>query len=133
MTINQIPGVIHINDFDDDDSITISGTNPVITWPFATGLDMSTVTIAGSDHDMNTSISPGNFKVTTDLEVDGDIKIGGGSLSERIDKIEQRLAILQPNPELESRWEQLKQLGEQYRRLEAELTEREYIFEQLKK
>jgi hypothetical protein len=63
----------------------------------------------------------------------GDLIINGVGLSSRLDKIEERLGILKPNPEMESRWEQLKSLGEQYRQLEAELTERDYIFEQLKK
>jgi hypothetical protein len=35
--------------------------------------------------------------------------------------IEQRLNILRPNPELESEWTELRDLGDQYRKLEAQI------------
>jgi|LauGreDrversion4_2_1035121.scaffolds.fasta_scaffold37130_2 hypothetical protein len=62
----------------------------------------------------------------------GDIKIGGKSLSEAIDKIEERLGILNPNPELEERWDQLKALRKQYQELEKDLLEKEKIMKILK-
>jgi hypothetical protein len=61
-----------------------------------------------------------------------DIKIGGKSLTEAIDKIEERLGILHPNPELEDRWEQLKALRKQYNDLEKELLEKEKMWKILK-
>jgi hypothetical protein len=63
----------------------------------------------------------------------GDIKIGGKSLSEAIEKIEERLGILRPNPELEDRWDQLKELRKQYQELEKDLLEKEKMWEILKK
>ena len=68
-----------------------------------------------------------------DVKEGGDIKIGGKSLSEAIEKIEERLGILKPNPELEDRWEQLKSLRKQYMDLEKDLLEKEKIMEILKK
>jgi hypothetical protein len=62
----------------------------------------------------------------------GDIKIGGKSLSEAIDKIEERLGILNPNPELEERWGQLKELRKQYIELEKDLLEKEKLMKILK-
>jgi hypothetical protein len=62
----------------------------------------------------------------------GDIKIGGKSLSEAIDKIEERLGILNPNPELEDRWNQLKELRKQYIDLEKDLLEKEKLMKILK-
>lgn len=62
----------------------------------------------------------------------GDIKIGGKSLSETINKLEERLGILKPNPELEDRWEQLKSLRQQYMDLEKELLEKEKMWKILK-
>ena len=62
----------------------------------------------------------------------GDIKIGSKSLSEAITAIEERLAILNPNPELEERWEQLKELRKQYMELEKDLLEKEKIMKILK-
>ena len=62
----------------------------------------------------------------------GDIKIGSKSLSDAIEAIEERLAILNPNPELEERWEQLKELRKQYIELEKDLLEKEKIMKILK-
>lgn len=62
----------------------------------------------------------------------GDITIGGKSLTEAIEKIEERLGILHPNPELEERWEQLKDLRKQYQELEKELLEKEKMWKILK-
>ena len=63
----------------------------------------------------------------------GDLLMKGKKLSDVLDNIEKRLAILHPNPELEDRWENLKQLGEQYKALEAELIEKEKIWAILKR
>ena len=54
-----------------------------------------------------------------DMKPGSDIKIGGKSLSESIEKIEERLGILKPNPELEERWDKLKELRNQYMELES--------------
>jgi hypothetical protein len=61
-----------------------------------------------------------------------DIKIGGRGLMDAIDKIEERLGILHPNPELEDRWEQLKELRKQYIELEKDLLEKEKMWKILK-
>lgn len=64
---------------------------------------------------------------------DADIKVNGQSLMTMLDQIQQRLNILRPNPELEAEWDQLRELGEQYRKLEAELTEKQAVWNTLKK
>lgn len=51
----------------------------------------------------------------------------------RIEKIEERLAILRPNEELESKWEELKNLRQAYIELEKEILEKERIWNELKK
>jgi hypothetical protein len=61
-----------------------------------------------------------------------DIKIGGKSLCEAIEKIEERLGILKPNIELEERWDKLKELREQYMEMERDLLEKEKIMKILK-
>jgi hypothetical protein len=76
--------------------------------------------------------SPG-LKVQGDAEFEGDIKVKGKSITEMFDKIEERLAILHPNPELEERWEELKELGERYRELEKDILEKEKIWNILKR
>lgn len=76
---------------------------------------------------------PNVLKVSGDAEFEGDIKIKGVNLSDRLDAIEERLGILRPNNDLEGRWEKLKALGEEYRRLEKEILEGEQIWDMLKK
>lgn len=63
----------------------------------------------------------------------GEITIKGKNLSDMIMKIEERLAILHPNVELEEKWETLKSLGIAYRELEADILEKEKILSILKK
>jgi len=85
----------------------------------------------------NTSTSPymgsGALKVIGDADIDGDLKVQGVSLTERLDKIEERLAILRPNESLEEKWDELKELGKRYRELEKEIIEKEKVWEILKK
>jgi hypothetical protein len=71
------------------------------------------------------------LKVIGDAEIDGQLKVGGKNIGELLDKIEQRLAILTPNPELEAKWEELKELGERYRELEKDILEKEAIYKTL--
>ena len=76
---------------------------------------------------------------TVHIDADGltmkegaDIVVGGKSLTQAIEKIEQRLAILTPNTELEERWEKLKELREQYVEMERDLLEKEKLMKILK-
>ena len=66
------------------------------------------------------------------LKPECDIKIGERSLKEIMDKVEERLNILHVNKQLEDRWEQLAELGRQYRELEKELLEKEKMWKILK-
>lgn len=74
-----------------------------------------------------------NVKIHGDAEFSGDIKLQGKSLTNIIEQIEQRLAILHPNPELESRWNELADLRMKYLELEREIIEKEQIWATLKK
>jgi hypothetical protein len=128
-----------------------AGTNYSIS-----GAGIDTITLDPSIYTINTSItSPStitwnqdysttigsswsnnaNVNIDTDgisIKEGGDIKIAGKSLSEAIEKIEERLGILNPNPELEERWEQLKELRKQYIELEKDLLEKEKLMKILK-
>ena len=77
--------------------------------------------------------SSNTLSVQGDAEFDGDITVKGRSLSEFMDDVEQRLNILRPNPDLEAEWDQLRALGEQYRELERQLTEKSQVWNILKK
>ena len=63
---------------------------------------------------------------------DADIQINGISLTDVLKNIEQRLNILRPNTELEAEWGQLRELGNQYRRLETDLKEKSLMWDKLK-
>jgi hypothetical protein len=73
------------------------------------------------------------LSVHGDAEFDGDITVKGHSLTEFMESVEQRLNILRPNSELEKEWDQLRELGEQYRELEKQLTEKSQMWNTLKK
>ena len=64
------------------------------------------------------------LEVHGDAAFDGDIKVQGRSITDFMDSVEQRLNILRPNSALETEWDQLRELGQRYRKLEAELNEK---------
>jgi hypothetical protein len=69
------------------------------------------------------------------IRLDGegaDIEVNGVSLMDMIGKIEQRLNILHPNTELEAEWEELRALGEQYRKLEQHIKDKQATWDRLK-
>ena len=81
------------------------------------------------------TISPITSTPSGTLELQGegaDVKINGVSLTGVLKNIEERLNILRPNKELEANWDQLRELGNQYRRLEAELKEKSLMWNKLK-
>lgn len=62
-----------------------------------------------------------------------DLLLKGKSISDRLDAIEKRLMILQKNIELESEWDELRELGDKYKLLEENLIEKQKIYAILKK
>ena len=74
-----------------------------------------------------------NVSSTIDLKGENaDIKINGISLVDTLKTIQDRLNILRPNPELETEWDQLRELGEQYRELEKKVKEQGDMWAKLK-
>ena len=64
---------------------------------------------------------------------DADININGVSLTKTLSVLEERLNILVPKPELEKEWNELKELGDRYRKLSAEFEEKSRMWQALKK
>jgi hypothetical protein len=62
-----------------------------------------------------------------------DVVINGVSLSATLKGIQDRLNMLQPNAALEAEWDELQELGKQYRKLEAELLEKQRAWNILRK
>jgi hypothetical protein len=120
----------------DGTSIPVYSTNTTsnsITWcPTTTTTASPWVTI--NDNIAPNSLSvKGDAKFEHDVEILGDLKIKNRSLKESLENIEERLAILRPNEELESRWEELRNLRKEYMAIEAELIEKEKMWAILKK
>jgi hypothetical protein len=61
-----------------------------------------------------------------------DIDINGKSLMKTLEALEERLNIMVPNPELEKEWDDLKKLGNRYRKLEAKCKEKAEMWNKLK-
>jgi hypothetical protein len=90
-----------------------------------TGLNQGNVSIA------NTQFEQSGKMVMRGKEAD--IEINGKSMSAWMEKVEQRLNILHPNPELEKEWDELRRLGERYKKLEKKCKEKALMWETLKK
>ena len=94
---------------------------------------LSTVALSNPS---STTVADGSGVISSKpgtMIVKGDIEVGGRSLMRTLDAIEQRLNILQPNPALEAEWLELRELGQRYRQLEAELLEKQEMWTTLKR
>jgi hypothetical protein len=142
-----------MSDQKDDNTVVLDLGNygaaqPIYTLSGGSGIDTvtidpslyttSSITSASTiswNQDYSTSIGSSWVNIDSNgisIKEGGDLKIAGKSLSEAIEKIEERLGILNPNPELEDRWDQLKELRRQYIELEKDLLEKEKIMKILK-
>jgi hypothetical protein len=63
---------------------------------------------------------------------DADLLINDKSLKTWMEKVEERLNILTPNPEMEKEWDDLRKLGERYRKLEKKCKEKSDMWNKLK-
>lgn len=87
---------------------------------------------------INTSVSDNTMIVGQSGAVqirgeDADIKINDKSMVAWMEKVEERLNILTPNPELEKEWDDLRRLGNRYRALERKCKEKAQMWAALKK
>jgi hypothetical protein len=104
----------------------IGSSGQVLT---SNGTNTSWANISLADPD----IKGATLKVNGDADFDGEVTIKGKSLTDMLDKIEERLAILHPNIELEDKWDELKELGKRYKELEQEIIEKEKVWAILKR
>lgn len=118
-------------------SITSGGSGATLTTTTGGGLMWGNVgtpyTYTNQTTGWTTYNQPQVLKVEGDAEFKGEVTIKGVKLDDRLTAIEERLGILRPNNDLEGKWEKLKALGEEYRKLEQEILEGEKIWATLKK
>jgi hypothetical protein len=121
-----------------------STSNLTVTIP--TGGSASTVSVIGgggggggtygpiyATNATTTAAASGRILVQGDATFEGNITWQGRDMREWFEAVESRLAILQPNPKMEQDWDELRDLGDQYRALERKLTEQQRVFDILKK
>ena len=106
---------------------TTNGTGG-ISWG---NLNGTTTTWGAISQDEN--LKGNTLSVKGNADFDGEVTIKGKSLTDMFEKIEERLAILHPNPKLEDKWDELKELGKRYKELEAEIIEKEAMWAILKR
>jgi hypothetical protein len=100
---------------------TVGGITSInsINSPWHTG----TVPVTGTTgYTYNTSVTPNTVNITSngiDMAAGTDIKVDGKSLKEFMKKMEQRLAILVPDPAKLEKFEALKKAYEHYKTMES--------------
>lgn len=77
------------------------------------------------------SVQKASPKITLE-GADADIEINGVSLWKTMQEIANRLNIMHVNPELETEWSELRELGEQYRQLEQRIKDKQATWDRLK-
>ena len=122
-----------------DDILTIDASTITIDANTFTNSSNYTWSQPYSNYTITTGTSTVGAGGTVNIDADGmtlqescDIKIGERSLKDFMDRVEERLGILRPNPELEEKWANLKGLRQAYMDLEKEIIEKEKMWKILK-
>ena len=125
LTINKDGLVTHI---DSDDYVVDANydyNSPPNYQSLSPTEDIGYNNIFSMSHDID-----GKMRISGD---DADIEINGISLKQTLEDIQQRMAILQPNPELEKEFKELREIRQQYIKLERNLLEKKEMWETLNK
>lgn len=85
--------------------------------------DIGNHNIFSMSHDID-----GKMRITGE---DADIEMNGVSLKQTLHDLQERMAILQPNPELEKEFKELREARQQYIDLERNLLEKKEIWDRL--
>jgi hypothetical protein len=116
------------------DTITLDPNN-VYIGPID-GMTVGGISSNYGSFNYNTNYTFADPKVNIDadgveIKGDGDLKIGNRSMKEFMDKVEDQLAILRPAPELEEKWDKLKELRRQYEECKQDILEKEKIMKKI--
>lgn len=110
---------------------TTGGTStPSVTISAPTWTTANPYTVMGAGSNGHVGVDQGG-KIKLQGE-NADLDINGKSLKTWMEKVEERLNILTPNTELEAEWDELKRLGERYRKLEKKCQEKADMWKKLK-
>jgi len=121
------------------DTITLNNTlwsGSSITSPYTTTTTVPnggyTIASGAGTYNWNNPPTVNISNTGIDMAAGTDIKVDGKSLKQFMENMEERLAILHPNPALEERWDQLKELRKQYIEMEKDLLEKDKLMKILK-
>lgn len=120
----------------DDNSIDLSNvayTYSSITSPSYTVGTNGTSAIDWATISVTNNLTGDTLKVAGNADITGSLKVGGKDIAESLERIEERLAILRPNEELEEKWENLRGLRKAYMELEKEILEKQKVWNILQK
>ena len=109
----------------EEDLITVKIQDNTVDWADSITLDTSWL-----EKDNIVFHEPPSGTITLEGK-DADVIINGVSLKSTLQGINDRLAILQVNPELEAEFDELHALAEQYRALERKLLEKKAVWDVL--
>lgn len=109
--------------------LTAGGTGGSGGTYYTTSTTSPTWSIANNS---NSAIA-GEVRIVGDAVFEGNIKWQDRDMREWFESVESRLAILRPNTKLEAEYEELAEIGRQYKELEKRLLEKQRVFDILKK
>jgi hypothetical protein len=141
-----IPPLVSAFDANTMPTVTISDNTNITGGGYSignggTGISPNTVWTTSTTATGSFTIGPNYSAVGSQLDQNGrmslrgenaDLDINGKSLKDWMDKVEERLNILTPNPELEKEWDELRRLGERYRKLEKKCKQKAEVWNKLK-
>ena len=111
----------------------IGATQGYVNTTVSTGVYSNTVP---NNYIYGNGISAGAIQPNSTLTLNGDdadIKINGESVMETLRWMKERLAWLDVRSDLESEWQELRELGDQYRALVANIEDKVRMWDTLKK
>ena len=89
-----------------------------------------TASITANPWSTESTMNTGKLNLNGD---NADLVINGRSLTDTLSRLEERLNILRVNERLEAEWEELRELGDQYRKLEEHIKSKMRTYEALKR
>jgi hypothetical protein len=124
-------------------NITVSSPSTTgTTYTLGSGIGLTGANAVWTTHTAHPSVVGGvwnNSGTTIDqggkLALRGekaDVDINGKSLVKWMEAMEERMNWMQPNVELEKEWDDLKKLGDRYRKLEQKCKEKAEVWKKLK-
>ena len=121
----------------DTHTVDLSGvySNVSITSPYTVTMTVPNTVFATSSTGINTPWVQSPPMAGPKIKLDGadaDIEINGVSLWRTMQEISNRLNIMHTNPELETQWKELRALGDQYRKLEQHILDKQATFDRVR-